>query len=99
MLFFAPTRGLIARWALRRRQRWQFAGEMLLVHLSHHEGTPEEADECSLEHLGRHMKWSRAFGERVVGRLTRNDLVRRVDGPCLQLTDRGRELAQKVMLR
>jgi manganese/zinc/iron transport system permease protein len=99
VLFFAPARGLIARWALRRRQRWQFAGEMLLVHLSHHEGTPEEADECSLEHLGRHMKWSRVFGERVVVRLTRKDLVRRVDGTCLQLTDRGRELAQEVMLR
>jgi manganese/zinc/iron transport system permease protein len=99
VLFLAPERGLIARWALRRRQRWQFAGEMLLVHLSHHEGTPEEAAECSLDHLDQHMKWSPAFGERVVTHLTRSGLARRVDATGLRLTDRGRKTAQDVMLR
>jgi manganese/zinc/iron transport system permease protein len=99
VLFLAPERGLIARWALRRRQRWQFAGEMLLVHLSQHEGTPDEATECSLDHLGRHMKWSPTFGERVVAQLTRGGLVQRVDDAGLRLTGSGRELAQEVMLR
>ena len=41
-LLLAPGRGLVAQWLLRRRQRWQFAGEMLVVHLSQHEGTPYE---------------------------------------------------------
>jgi len=99
VLLLAPERGLIARWALRRRQRWQFAGEMLLVHLLQHAGAPDEADECSLEHLSRHMKWSPAFGQRVVANLTRDGLARRVDGSGLRLTDRGQELAQEVMLR
>ncbi|MFZ5916756.1 MAG: metal ABC transporter permease [Chloroflexota bacterium] len=99
VLLLAPERGLIARWALRRRQRWQFAGEMLLVHLSQHAGAPDEAAECSLEHLSRHMKWSLAFGQRVVANLTRDGLVRRVDGSGLRLTGRGQELAQEVMLR
>jgi manganese/zinc/iron transport system permease protein len=99
VLFLAPERGLVARWLLRRRQRWQFAGEMLLVHLSQHEGTPEEAAECSIEHLGRHMKWSPAFGQRVVAQLMRDGLTRQVNGTCLRLTNRGREVARAVMVR
>jgi manganese/zinc/iron transport system permease protein len=99
VLFLAPERGLIARWALRRRQRWQFAGEMLLVHLSHHEGTPDEATECSLDHLSQHMKWSPAFGGRVVAHLTRSGLAQRVNGTGLRLTSQGREVAEEVMLR
>jgi manganese/zinc/iron transport system permease protein len=98
-LLFAPGRGLVAQWLLRRRQRWQFAGEMLLVHLSHHAGTPQEAAECSLEHLTRHMRWNPAFGQRVARQVTREGLARQVEGACLVLTERGREVAQQVMLR
>jgi manganese/zinc/iron transport system permease protein len=99
VLFLAPEQGLIARWRLRRRQRWQFAGEMLLVHLSQHEGKANEEAESSLEHLSEHMNWSPAFSERVIGYLTRNDLAQRVNGTGLSLTDQGREVAQAVMLR
>jgi manganese/zinc/iron transport system permease protein len=99
VLLLAPSRGLIARWTLRRRQRWQFAGEMLLVHLSQHEGTPDEATECSLDHLGEHMKWSPRFGERVVNHLTRSGLAQRVDSGILSLTDQGRVVAREAMLR
>jgi manganese/zinc/iron transport system permease protein len=100
-LFLAPGRGLVARWALRRRQRWQFAGQMVLVHLSHHEGAPDEAAESTLDHLARHMEWSPAFGERVAAHLVRDGLVQRADrnGPGLRLTPQGRELAREVMLR
>ena len=99
VLFLAPERGLIARWALRRRQRWQFAGEMLLVHLSNHQGKPDEAAESSLDHLGRHMKWSPAFAERVVGNLTRAGLAKHVTDTQLSLTDQGLQVARKVMVR
>jgi hypothetical protein len=50
-----PTRGLLARGTLRRRPRWQFAGELRLVHLSHHESTPEEVAACSIDHMAQHM--------------------------------------------
>lgn len=98
-LFLAPERGLLARWRTRSRQRWQFAGEMLLVHLSHHEGTPEEEKECSVDHMAQHMKWNPAYSERVVRHVTRSGLARRVNGTGLVLTDRGREVARQVMLR
>ncbi len=98
VLLLAPERGLISVARRRARQRWEFAAEMLLVHLSHHEGTPEEAQESSIEHLTRHMRWSSSFSNRVVRHVTRRDLAQRVDGRLI-LTDQGRKLAQNVMLR
>jgi manganese/zinc/iron transport system permease protein len=98
-LLLAPERGLVSQWRTRRRQRVQFAGEMLLVHLSNHEGTPEEAEESSLEHMAKHMRWSPAHSDQVARYITRNGLAQRVDGTGLVLTDKGRALAEKVMLR
>lgn len=98
-LLFAPQQGVVPRWLTRRRQQWQFAGEMLLVHLANHEDTPEEAAECSMAHMAEHMKWSPAYGERVVRHVTGNGLAQRVNGAGLMLTDRGREVARQVMLR
>jgi len=98
-LLLAPERGLVNVARRRARQRWEFAGEMLLVHLSNHEGTPQEAQESSIEHLARHMRWSARFGNRVVQHVIRRDLAQRVDGNRLALTDQGRRLAQNVMLR
>jgi hypothetical protein len=65
--------------------RW----ELLLVHLSHHRGAPDEATEFSLDHLVERMKWSPGFGERVVAYVTRNGLAQQVDDGSLRLTDRG----------
>jgi manganese/zinc/iron transport system permease protein len=99
VLCLAPERGLVAGWARRRRQRWQFAAEMLLVHLAQHEGTPSEAAECSLDHLQRHMMWGAAFGRGVVSYLIRNGLAQRERDTCLCLTGQGRKVAQEAMLR
>jgi manganese/zinc/iron transport system permease protein len=99
VLLFAPQRGLLARWLLRRRQRWQFAGEMLLVHLSNHQGTADQMAECSMEHLSRHMRWSQNFSQQVVNYITRRGLAECIDGAQLRLTDQGRMRAQQVMLR
>ncbi len=43
---FAPHRGLVAQARRRARQRIAFAERMLLVHLLHHEHTPEADREC-----------------------------------------------------
>jgi DNA-binding MarR family transcriptional regulator len=73
---------------------------MLLVHLSQHEGEPTAAEEASLTHMARHMRWERSFGERVVANLTQRGLVQRTDdGSELALTDSGRAVARTVMLR
>jgi manganese/zinc/iron transport system permease protein len=99
-LLFAPDRGLIPRSSRRRRQRWQFAGEMLLVHLSQHEGQPAGAQEATLEHMARHMQWAENFGEQVAHLLERQGLVNPTEGGRrLELTDAGRILAREVMVR
>jgi manganese/zinc/iron transport system permease protein len=99
-LLFAPQRGLVRKWLRRRQQHRQFAGEMLLVHLSQHEGDPAMAQEATVEHMSRHMRWPEGFGELVAHQLSRQGLVRSLDGGArLALTDAGRALAQEVMLR
>jgi manganese/zinc/iron transport system permease protein len=99
-LLFAPQRGLIPQWARRRRQRWQFAGEMLLVHLSQHEGQVEGEHEATVAHLADHMRWDPSYGGRVVSYLSQRGLVQSADGGSqLVLTDSGRALARTVMLR
>jgi manganese/zinc/iron transport system permease protein len=102
VLFLAPRRGLVPRWVRRQRQRVQFAGEALLVHLSHHENDPDAADECLVDHMARHMQWDTRFSDRVVQYVTGNGLATREQvarEPRLRLTPKGRSLAQEVMLR
>jgi manganese/zinc/iron transport system permease protein len=99
-LLFAPERGLVRKWLRGRQQRRQFAGEMLVVHLSQHEGEAAGSAEGTVEHMARHMRWPEGFGEAVAASLARDGLVRRLNGGSrLVLTEAGRELARKVMLR
>jgi manganese/zinc/iron transport system permease protein len=97
-LLFAPQRGIVARMRRRSRQKWQFAGEALVVHLLNHEGDPDEAEESSLIHLRAHMRWDEAFAQRAVQWAVTRDLVNRTDGQ-LALTPFGRETARQVMVR
>jgi hypothetical protein len=58
------------------------------------------AQEATVEHMSRHMRWPEGFGEIVAHQLSRQGLVRSLDGGArLALTDAGRALAQEVMLR
>lgn len=100
VLLLAPQRGLVGRWSRARRQRYQFAGEMLLVHLSQHEHEPAASAEATLEHMARHMHWQPAFGAQVADLLLRRGLVTRQNGGTrLALTETGRALARDVMVR
>ena len=65
VLLLAPQRGLLATARRRRRQRWTFARQMLLIHLATHEGTSTEADESRPDHMQRHMRWPPQFADRV----------------------------------
>ena len=97
-LLFAPHRGLIARSRQQTRRRWQFAQEALAVHLSQHEGGPNAVLECSIDHMGAHMRWGAAFAGQVIRRAAAQGLVVRA-GDALSLTPLGRETALKAMMR
>jgi len=95
----APGRGLIAVVRRRRSQRWQFAQVMLAIHLSQHEGRPEEPEESRVDHLyGREVGWTPAFTLRVVALAEAAGLVVRV-GDNLRLTDAGRQEAGRALAR
>lgn len=98
VVFVAPQRGLVAQWRRQRRQRWQFAEQMLTIHLRQHENTPEAARECRIDHLQEHLNWTPSFAERVVTHSVSNGSVRRENGR-LALTDRGRTVAQEAATR
>lgn len=92
----APGRGVVAITIQRARQRFEFAQTMLVVHLYHHAGLPDEERENSIEHLYEHLQWSRSFASRVVRYAEERDLVARQDG-YLVLTEQGREKAQRAI--
>jgi manganese/zinc/iron transport system permease protein len=95
-LLLAPERGLVAQARRRARQRVEFAELMLAVHLLHHEGSAEAAEESRERHLHEHLRWTPAFAQRVVRRAERDALVRRAEG-ALALTDGGREAARRAL--
>ncbi len=94
----APQRGLLAQWLRRRRQRWQFAAQLLTVHLLNHEGQPDEAFESGLAHLVKHLRWDDRFADGVVDHAQRHGLVTLSD-ERLSLTERGRRTASAVLGR
>ena len=94
----APNQGLLAAWRRRKRQRWQFALKMLVIHLLQHEGTPEAERECRVDHLQDHLAWEKSFAENVVSRAAAKRLLVPV-GEFLELTAAGRELAREAIVR
>jgi manganese/zinc/iron transport system permease protein len=87
---FAPQRGRIAQLLLRRRQKRIFLGKLLLVHLSHHEGTPEEAHENGVLTLHEHLHWSIRDVNRVTRYAQREEWIT-VQGGTFRLTAKGKQ--------
>lgn len=94
----APERGVIAMARRRERQRWEFARLMLAIHLLHHEGAAEAAEESREAHLGEHLRWKPAFARRVVREAEEDALLVRLGDGRLELTDTGRDSARRAML-
>jgi len=94
---FAPRRGLVAQARRRQGQRLEFATRMLLVHLLHHEGTPEAAEECREAGLSRHLGWREVWTAKVVEKAYDRGLIDR-GGELVLPTDRGRRLAEEAVV-
>jgi len=93
----APDNGLAVQVRRRRSQRLDFAARLLAVHLAHHEGRPEAAEESRTRALHRHLQWSVAFTRQVVRFATARGIVRPA-GELLELTASGREVAQDALV-
>lgn len=97
-LLFAPERGLVAQWLRRRRQRQEFAVDMLLVHLHQHENTPEAEEENAIPALREHLRWDAPFAQQVLTNAQSHQLVE-TSHQLLHLLPAGRERAQQVLMR
>ena len=97
-LIFAPERGLIARRLEAVERRKRFAVEMLVVHLSRHEGQQDQLEESSIKHLSEQLRWEPDYALQVVQRASNSQYVIRLNGH-LELTERGRQLAREAMNR
>lgn len=97
VFILAPRRGLAFIALRRRRQRIDFAGTMLTIHLLHHEDLAEAERENRIAHLGEHLRWNDHFAMSVVRSAERDELVTRSDDGRLALTSAGREHALEVV--
>jgi manganese/zinc/iron transport system permease protein len=97
-LILAPERGLLARAIQRQRRSRRFAEEMLLVHLNRHENTQEAEIENSLHHLVEELNWTPQYAQDTVRRAGQHGFVQPQNG-SLNLTDSGRQIAQRALSR
>ena len=93
----APSRGMLAQARRRSRQRLEFARLMLAIHLLHHEGDPDAAEESREAHLHDHLRWTPAFARRIVRLAQQDDWVRREAEGRLRLTAEGRRMAERAL--
>lgn len=97
VFILAPGRGLVFIALRRRRQKIEFAGTMLTIHLLHHEDLDEAEQENRIAHLGEHLRWNDHFAMTVVRSAEREELVTRAGDGRLTLTSAGREHALEVV--
>ncbi|MFW6365916.1 MAG: metal ABC transporter permease, partial [Spirochaetota bacterium] len=95
-LFFSPRRGLVMRFFMKRRRKWEFAQKMLAVHLLHHEKSESAHTECREDHLTGHINWSDQFAGTVIRKATANSIIYCSEGRMM-LTEKGRTWANEVM--
>ncbi|MEX2584543.1 MAG: metal ABC transporter permease [Gemmatimonadota bacterium] len=94
---FAPNQGIVAGFRRSRAQRRRFAQHMLLVHILHHENTPEAARECHPNHLQEHLRWNEDIAHVAIRSALRDGLIE-PRGELLHLTESGRQLARVTMV-
>jgi manganese/zinc/iron transport system permease protein len=94
---FAPRRGLVAQVRRRTTQRLDFGVRMLLVHLLHHEHSPDALEECRVATLHRHLQWTEGLTRQTVREASARELAER-SGELLVLTETGRDLAQRAVV-
>lgn len=97
-LLFAPAEGFLTHWARLRRQREEFATDVLLIHLATHRNTPEEAVESTLLHIERELGWSPDRASQIAIRAERAGLLQAKRG-SLRLTQEGQARATQVAAR
>ncbi len=93
----SPKYGLVVQERRRRRQLFDNAQRLLLVHLYNHEAL-EQAKENHASALRTHLRWSPRRADAVLrGSLRRGFITQAPGGGLLRLTDEGRKVARELL--
>lgn len=84
---FSPRFGVVSRMARLRRMQVQFGQRLLVTHLEGGHGSANLID------LRNRFQWTGSLERRIVRGALADDLVRRTANESLELTPRGREMA------
>ncbi len=87
---FSPRYGLLSTLVRRQSQRRQFAMQLFLGHIYHHQGGAKAAQELNLSTLHEHLNWKRSRFLRVLMEARLRQWVRVDDDHIVTLTPRGR---------
>ena len=76
----SPSRGLLSAVRRRARQKMEYRERIVLIHLRHHEGSGDEAEELGVGSIHRHLGWPRELASSVLRRLEAEGRIRIEDG-------------------
>jgi len=97
-LMASPRSGFVAMVIRSRAIRMEAMVATLLTHLKTHEGTPEQAEECTHQALVEHLHWREARAQAVVLEALDRGVINR-SGKEYALTEAGRALARAAARR
>lgn len=98
VLIFAPERGLLAKFILRKWTKWEFAEETLAIHLLQAEMAHAENSEHVVGHMHEHMLWTKDYSSEVIAQAITDGLIQK-KGEELQLTALGRAKAKNTIIK
>ncbi len=92
----SPRYGLVSTLIWRRRQKQQFAYQVLLGHIYNHQETSEASTELAVDTLYEHFRWSPTQMRFALGRLRALNLVR-IHDERVMLTERGENQVERFI--
>ena len=90
-LIFSPKKGLIFTINRKKSQKMAFSLRILLIHLSNHANTKKEKDECGVETIENHLRWSKSFLKKVIDKAEKNKYIY-VDNGVFKLSKHGEKV-------
>lgn len=92
VFILAPKKGLVTTIRRRRFQKVDFAEKSLMFHIYNHEGDANEALECGVDTIHKHLRWKDEFLNKIINKLKERDNIYIKDN-IIKLTDGGRKYA------
>lgn len=96
VLVFAPERGLLAKFIVKKWRKWDFASETLTIHLLQAEMAHAEDTERIVSHMNDHMLWNDEYTSEAIAKALQDGLIKKI-GNKLSLTPYGREKAKNTI--